>query len=95
MDASRVKKKKKKKKKKQVFIWSDQMVNRNSKNHNFVVREKFNQLGLGRYSDTSMPFSLHTLIAEITEKLTRLLVNECGMLKSIERLVDLVMGEIS
>ena len=68
MDASRVNK--------QVFIWSDQMANRNCKNHNFVVREKFNHLGLGRYSDTRMPFSLHTLIAEIMEKLMRLHVNE-------------------
>ena len=80
MDVSRVNK--------QIFIWSDQMANRNSKNHNFVVRKNFNHLGLGRYSETSMPFSLHTLIADITEKLM-------NFMSMNGRLVDLVMGELS
>ena len=50
------------------------MPDRNCKNYNFVVLEKFCKLGLG--SDTSMSFSLHTLMAEITEKLTNLHVHE-------------------
>ena len=68
MDVSRVNKR--------VFLWSDQMANRNCKTHNFVIREQFRQFGLGRYVDINMPLSVHTLITEITENLMNVHVRD-------------------
>ena len=61
---------------KQVFLWSDQMANRNCKKHNFVIREQFRQFELGRHVDINMPLPVHTLITEITENLMNVHVRD-------------------
>ena len=44
---------------KQVFIWADRMANRNCKNQTFVIKEMYRQLGLDRFVDVNVPFSVH------------------------------------
>ena len=47
---------------KQVFIWADRMANRNCRNQTFVIKEMYRQLGLDRFVDVNVPFSVHALL---------------------------------
>ena len=61
---------------KQVFIWEDRMANRNCKNQTFVIKEMYRQLGLDRFVDVNVPFSVHALLTKLKEGLLHIHVRD-------------------
>ena len=61
---------------KQVFIWADRMANRNCKNQTFVIKEMYRQLGLDRFVDVNVPFSVHALLTKLREGLLHVHVRD-------------------
>ena len=61
---------------KQVFIWADRMANRNCINQTFVIKEMYRQLGLDRFVDINVPFSVHVLLTKLREGLMHIHVRD-------------------
>ena len=61
---------------KQGFIWADHMANRNCKNQTFVIKEMYRQLGLDRFIDINVPFSVHALLTKLREGLMHIHVRD-------------------
>ena len=61
---------------KQVFVWADRMANRNCKNQTFVIKELYRQLGLDRFVDVNVPFSVHALLTKLREGLLHIHVRD-------------------